>query len=76
MTDLTYPAHLPAGPDYPGAGSSSPHGPVSNGDGTEGPEAPVTPVPQPPGFPDVPELPDETDEAPGDEEPEPSKQRS
>lgn len=64
MSDLAFPAHLPAGPDYPG------FGPVSTGDGTEGPEAPVTPLPQPPGFPDVPDLPDD-DESFGDEEREP-----
>jgi hypothetical protein len=63
MTDLTYTAQLPAGPDYPIAGT--PYGDLELArDGTEGPETPVMPAPAPPGFPEVPALPDDSDEGP------------
>ena len=70
MTDLTHPRSLPAGPDYPNAGSPAvvqalrfhDLDPALAGDGTEGPDSPPTPAPEPPGFPDVPELPDDSDE--------------
>jgi hypothetical protein len=63
MTDLTYTAQLPAGPDYPIGGT--PYGELEPArDGTDGPEALVTPASAPPGFPEVPALPDDSDEAP------------
>jgi hypothetical protein len=63
MTDLTYTAQLPAGPDYPIGGT--PYGDLEPArDGTDGPGALVTPAPVPPGFPEVPGLRDDSDEGP------------
>jgi hypothetical protein len=61
MTDLTYTAQLPAGPDYPIG--STPYGDLEPArDGADGPEAPVTRAHVPPGFREVPEVPDDSGE--------------